>query len=133
MSSENEENTLGENITQIALGKKAKDTVVVSVRLSVEDFSRLEKICIQTDMSMSQVVREAVAAYSGPEGDVRVGFKMNMQTSEGLAFALGPVEYSVAPSASRITGCPAGNQVSGRIWEEPVPERKSRDSVESLI
>ena len=125
MSTESEEYTLGENVTRYALGKKVRDTAVVSVRLSLEDFSRLERICIETGMSMSQVIREAVADYSGPEKQAGQGFKMNMQTSDGVAFALGPVEFSQAPSESRIAGIPGGNQASGRVWDETTRERSS--------
>ena len=124
MSIENGEYALGENVTRLAQSKKARDTVVVSVRLSVEDFSRLENMCFKTGMSMSQIVREAVAAYYGPGRTADQVFKMNMQTSEGATFAVGPVEYSEAPSISLTAGIPDENLATGRVWEERGKEEK---------
>ena len=115
MSTEGIEYTLGENVTRHALSKGGRDSVVVSVRLSAEDFSRLEKICADAGMSMSQVVRDAVAAYTGPEKQSHQSFKVNMQTSEGVALAFGPVEYSQAPSIPRTVEVDGDNQVSGRV------------------
>ena len=115
MSTESNEYTLGENVTRYALSKGVRDTVVVSVRLSVEDFTRLERICVQTGMSMSQVVRNAVAAYSGPEEPLDQSFKVNMQTSEGVTLAFGPVDYSQAPSTPRTFEIHGENQVTGRV------------------
>lgn len=115
MANENEEYVLGENVTRLALGKKVRDSVVVSVRLSLEDFARLERICAETDKSMSQVVREAVSAYSGSDNRHGQSFKVNMRTSEGIAIAVGPVEYSEAPDISWTAALPGGNHVSGRV------------------
>ena len=115
MATDNEEYTLGEDVTQYALSKKSRDSVVVSVRLSAQDFNRLEKICIDTGKSMSQVVREAVAAYSGPEKPGSRDFKVSMKTSEGMEISFGPTEYSEAPSVSLTAGILGENQASGRV------------------
>ena len=95
MSAENyEEYTLGQEITDLALSKKARDTVVVSVRLPVGEFARLEKISAESGKSLSQVVRDAVSAYHEPEPQPGATFRFNMWGCEGIIMAVGPVEYT---------------------------------------
>ena len=102
MSAENyEEYTLGQEITDLALSKKARDTVVVSVRLPVGEFARLEKISAESGKSLSQVVRDAVSAYHEPEPQPGPTFRFNMWGCEGIIMAVGPVEstsYSCNPT-----------------------------------
>lgn len=112
VSIENEEYVLGKDVTGYASGKKPKDSVVVSVRLSMDDFSRLEKICAETDLSISQVVRKALSAYAVPERGEGQAFRVNMQTSEGIALAVGPVEHSEAPSISWTALAPKKDQAA---------------------
>ena len=119
--------TLGQEVTQMALGKKARETVVVSVRVSMEDFARLEKISIKAGKSISQVVREAVAKYCEPDKNLEPSatFRMDFKTSEGFGFAVGPVDYTSAVCSPQMVGIHAGNQASGRWWgtlEQPNPE-----------
>lgn len=54
---------LGQDVTDIAKSNTPKDSAVVSVRLPVSEVARLERISNSTGKSMSQIVREAVAAY----------------------------------------------------------------------
>ena len=59
-----EEYVLGPNITRLAVGKKPKDSVVVSVRLTPEEFYRLEQWCEDSGKSMSQLVRDAISLHA---------------------------------------------------------------------
>ena len=115
-----EEYTLGREVTEIALGKKLRETVVVSVRLPLEDFARLEKISSESGKSMSQVIRETVAAYQEPKALPVPVFRMNILNSTGLRFAVGPVEHSLSSCNPVLEGIPGSNQVSGR-WDMPSP------------
>ena len=54
---------LGENVTQFAKAKSGKGTAVISVRLSTDDISRLETVGRASGKTVSQVVRDAIAAY----------------------------------------------------------------------
>jgi hypothetical protein len=64
MSNEYSEYELGEEVTQLAKGKGAKNTTVVSVRLSVEEVARLEGWSQQTGKSISDIVRDAISNYT---------------------------------------------------------------------
>ena len=116
-----EEYTLGQEVTEIALGKKAKETVVVSVRLPVDEFARLEKLSESLGKSMSQIIRDAVAAYQVPGHSTMMEFMMNMSDSQGNIFALGPVDYSRSSYHPVIEGNLRVNQDSiglGRPLQE---------------
>ena len=54
---------LGRDVTPLAAGGRKKDTAVVSVRLPVSDIARLEGIGRENGKTVSQIVRDAVAAY----------------------------------------------------------------------
>lgn len=109
-----DEYKLGEEITDVALGKKTKETVVVSVRLTAEEFSRLEKMCEDSGKSMSQLVREAISAYEGSTDIFSGIYNVTMFDSEGAYFSLGGREVTIRedyPVTVELTGL---NQSSGR-------------------
>ena len=110
-----DEYVLGEDVTDVALGKRRKETVVVSVRLTAEEFSRVERICDKTGRSMSQTIRDALTAYQGNGLGPASMFSMMMFNSEGVSVSVGPREIT-SPSCygemSGLTGC---NQVSERL------------------
>ena len=114
-----EEYTLGQEVTEIALGKKPRETTVVSVRLPVADVARLERISSESGKSMSQVIRDAIEAYKEPQARLPQLFRMNIQTSEGAAFAVGPVERTFTVCNPFLAGIPEGNFSSGRWWTTP--------------
>ncbi len=58
-----EEVVLGQNVTEYARAKASKGTAVISVRLSTDDIARLETIGRASGKTVSQVVRDALAAY----------------------------------------------------------------------
>ena len=60
---QDEDFILGQDVTDIAAGKGEK-SVMLSVRLSPEDFIRLEQLCEDSGKTLSEVVREAVEFYS---------------------------------------------------------------------
>jgi len=60
MTTENEDFVLGEEVTTRAKSRSRGDTVVLSVRLSLEEFSGLEALSTATGKTLSQVVREAI-------------------------------------------------------------------------
>ena len=61
-----EEHTLGQEVTETALGKKANETVVVPVRLRVEEFTRLEYLSESSGKSIAQIIGDAVSACQVP-------------------------------------------------------------------
>ena len=58
-----EDVVLGENVTKYAKAKAGKGTTVISVRLGTEEIARLEALGQTTGKTVSQVVREAIAAF----------------------------------------------------------------------
>lgn len=59
-SSENEEFTLGRNVTGQAKSNSRGGTAVVAVRLSLEEISQIESISRDTGKTISHIVRDAV-------------------------------------------------------------------------
>ena len=115
---------LGEEITDVALGKRAKETVVVSVRLTSEEFSRLEKLCEQAGKSMSQLVREAISAYEGLSGQSSGVYSFAMFDSEGAYFSLGGREVTTPACYPITVGLTGFNQLSGRSGHVADEEQK---------
>ena len=109
---------LGENVTDLFLSKKPRETVVVSVRLPITDFKRLDKVINDSGKSLSQVVREAIALYT-EQSTNRLSppqFGMSLQPSEGGAFSVGQVDFPTSsPCIPSITGIPEANLSSDRI------------------
>ena len=63
MTTRDEDFELGRNITRMATTGTKRDTAVISVRLTEEDIGRLEAIGRESGKTVSQVVRDAIAAY----------------------------------------------------------------------
>jgi len=63
MTSREQEYELGKNITPLATKGTKRETAVISVRLTTGDIARLEAIGRETGKTVSQVVRDAIAAY----------------------------------------------------------------------
>ena len=63
MSSRDEDYVLGEDVTSLAKSKAKHGTVVLSVRLSVDEVAELEAVSDATRKTLSQVVREALKEY----------------------------------------------------------------------
>lgn len=53
---------LGQDITALALGQ-SRGSVVLSIQMPVAEFAHLEKLCETSGKSLSEIVREALAAY----------------------------------------------------------------------
>jgi hypothetical protein len=102
MSSRSEAYKLGGNVTRTAKSHKRKDTVVLSVRISVEELARVEALAEATGRTVSQVAREAVSAYAAPAGRPRASVVAGIPYF-GTAFSLGeePAEYSTAPQSEQ--------------------------------
>jgi hypothetical protein len=58
-----EEYELGKDVTQLAKATSKKETSVVSVRLTSSEIAKLERIGRENGKTVSQVIREAIAAY----------------------------------------------------------------------
>lgn len=56
-----EEFVLGRNVTELARGK-AKDTIVMSVRLAIADFANLNAVAEAEGKTIAQVAREGIRA-----------------------------------------------------------------------
>ncbi len=63
MSDEKENFELGEEVTSLAKSKMQKGTVVLSVRLPVDEFSALERVARFSGRIPSQIAREAIHGY----------------------------------------------------------------------
>ena len=121
-----EEYVLGDNITELVKGKKPKESVVVSVRLTADEFYRLEKLCENADKSMSQVVRDALAAYQGSDQELSQApssaFGIALFDSEGTAVSVGPREYTAHSCYSMVTGLAGCNLISSKHRRGPEAE-----------
>lgn len=110
-----EEYTLGQDVTAIASSKGPK-SIVVSVRLPVDEFARLEKLCSASGKSLSQVVRDAVAAHHETETKHTRKVTITMVSSGGNVFTYGaPMERTVSPCRPVFKGIQATNQGSARL------------------
>lgn len=96
-NTDNEDVTLGEDVTALAKSKSKGGTSVVAVRLSLEELSELESISQETGKTVSQVMREAIRnglyfnAYSRPSVTVSIGTNA---TTSGHLVPQGQVLYS---------------------------------------
>ena len=73
MSNEHEEYELGRNVTHLFKSKSRKETSVISVRLTGEEIKRLEEIGRENEKTVSQVIRDAIAAYRVQRPETVVG------------------------------------------------------------
>ena len=104
-----QEYSLGEEVTELAQSKKQQDTVVVSVRVSQNEFKRLEEMANQKGKSMSQIVRDAVSAYC--IASEKLGYYMSIATSGGAQASSGgfqqqsfaSFESTLQPKAYQVT------------------------------
>ncbi len=75
---------LGRDVTVQAKAEGKRDTVVLSVRVSSEDLRRLKILAQGTGMSVSQIAREALSAYtpsaSGPQSTSYLTFVFPTET-----------------------------------------------------
>ena len=55
-------NALGRDITDLALGK-SRDAVVLSIQMPIDELAHLERLSAAAGKSLSEIVRDAVAAY----------------------------------------------------------------------
>lgn len=88
MSDERHEYMLGEEVTEIAKAKRQPGTVVVSIRLSVDEAARLEKIGLSERKSISQVIRNAIARYNPYHYETYAVITLT-DTSTGTAVSVG--------------------------------------------
>lgn len=63
MTSRHEEYELGNEVTHLATSKAKQETSVISVRVTINDIGRLEGIGRESGKTVSQVIRDAIAAY----------------------------------------------------------------------
>lgn len=61
-----DEYVLGKDVTPIAAGGEKKPTAVVSVRMTSSEIARLERIGRESGQTVSQVIRDAIAADQPP-------------------------------------------------------------------
>ena len=95
MSDEREDYVLGEEITATSKAKKQTGTGVLSVRLSTEELTRLDQISRSTGKTLSQLVREAVAAYGGSPGSEQP--RVTYGTSDWSTSSGGLLDSSTGP------------------------------------
>jgi hypothetical protein len=63
MRGEQEDFVLGEDVTSLARSKIRKESVVLSVRLSAEEFAAVDALSRETGRTPSQTVRNAIKDY----------------------------------------------------------------------
>ena len=85
--SDHQDYVLGEDITDAAKGHAHRGTAVVSVRMSTDEVGRLEALSRERGVTVSQIVREAVAAYQVP-GEV-LGPVVTVSTVHGSTLSVG--------------------------------------------
>ena len=74
MTTGDEEYQLGRDVTHLAKANDNRGTAVISVRLGATDIARLEGIGRESGKTVSQVVRDAIAAYRVKRPALIVGF-----------------------------------------------------------
>ena len=63
MARRTEEYELGGDVTRLAKSSTKRETGVISVRLPISDIARLEEVGRESGKTVSQVIRDAIAAY----------------------------------------------------------------------
>jgi hypothetical protein len=91
MFADEEEFVLGEDITSLARAKGRKETVVFSVRLSREEFERLDAAAQMQGKTASQIAREAirnvvVSSNLSQQPSITVSFLGGGTTTTGGSF-----------------------------------------------
>ena len=124
-----EEYILGDNVTRLATGKKPKESIVVSVRLTASEFYRLEKLCEDTGRSMSQLVRDAVADYPGTAKLDSNVFGVTLFDSEGTIVSVGPRETTSQSCFPTMSGLTGWNLVSSRFNQAPRTDRMDKQAI----
>lgn len=65
-----DEYVLGANVTKKARKGTAKETAVMSVRLTTNEVAHLESLSRSTGLSVAQIIRDAIASYEVKEPGV---------------------------------------------------------------
>ncbi len=68
-----EEYELGKDVTRIAKSGMKRETAVISVRLTKAEVARLEAIGLESGKTISQVIRDAIAAYEVKHPSMIIG------------------------------------------------------------
>lgn len=63
MNNRDEDIVLGDDVTRLAKPEQRRGTAVLSVRLAVDEVNRLEAVGRASGKTVSQVIRDAIAAY----------------------------------------------------------------------
>ena len=63
MARKTEKYELGRDVTHLARSNTKRETGVISVRLPMPDIARLEEVGRESGKTVSQVIRDAIAAY----------------------------------------------------------------------
>lgn len=87
---ENEEFTLGEDVTSVAKSKSRGGTSVVAVRLSLEELSEIESISRETGKTVSQVLREAIKNGLHASMESRPSVTVSIGANSSTSGTLGP-------------------------------------------
>jgi hypothetical protein len=99
---EEREYMLGEDVTSAARPRSKSGTAVLSVRLTAEELSAIERVALETGKTLSQVVREALRSgihvIREPHPAVTVSIRDTSDTSFGA-----PRQVATAASGKSIT------------------------------
>jgi len=110
MNDQREEYVLGEDVTSQAAAKARKGTMVLSVRLPIDEFAEIDAASREAGKIPSQIVRDAIreylhhAKYSQPT--------ITISLDGGTTLATGaPTLLARASSAENLTARPFGPPV----------------------
>ena len=108
MTQENEEYSLGADVTTKARKGTARETAVISVRLTTSEVARLERLSQSTGLSISQIIRNAIAAFEVKETEVIMeswsGSRFEVGSFELGSFGFGNVVIENSNESVDLTG-----------------------------
>ena len=87
---------LGDDVTEIA-ARQRKETIVVSVRMSVDELASIEKAAEETGRSVSQVIRGAVRTCLQPSAP-QIATTISIAGSASTSFGYEPASKSAVPA-----------------------------------
>lgn len=77
---------LGEDVTHLAAPKGKRDTAVISVRLATQELRELDALSKATGKTISQVVREALAAFRYVDARSNLTLTVSVQDGPTMMF-----------------------------------------------
>ncbi len=103
---------LGRDVTESAQAQKERSTIVLSVRLSGSELAHLEKLSRESGKTISQVARQAIAAYQGPAKQGQPQVSIGLYDGTTVSMSTAPIVSGQIPSV-KIEGFGKPTAVGG--------------------